>query len=54
MDYARLAALAFQGARTVARLLRDNHAMGNQPSSELMAALDMALDELSEEWGVEL
>jgi hypothetical protein len=54
LDYLKVAALAFQGVRTIARLLRDNQALGGQPSSELQAAIDSALDELGAEWGIDL
>jgi hypothetical protein len=54
LDYVKVASLAFQGVRTVARLLRDNQALGGQPSSELQAAIDAALDELGAEWGIDL
>ena len=63
LDYAKLASLAFQGARTaqsptagsgVARLVRDNHALGGRSSDELYAIFDQALDDLSAEWDVDL
>jgi hypothetical protein len=54
LDYVKVASLAFQGVRTVARLLRDNKALGGQASSELQAAIDSALDELGAEWGIDL
>jgi hypothetical protein len=53
-DYVKLVALAFQGARTVARLLRDNQAIAGAPPGELAAVLDRALEELSDEWDINL
>ena len=53
-DYIRFATLVLQGARTVSRLLRDNHALGGTPPGELAAILDRALEELTEEGHVEL
>jgi hypothetical protein len=52
--YVKVASLAFQGARTVARLLRDNQALGGQRVDELQAAIDSALDELGAQWGIDL
>jgi hypothetical protein len=54
LDYAKLASLAFQGARTVARLVRDNHALGGRSSDELYAIFDQVLDDLSGAWDVDL
>jgi hypothetical protein len=52
-DYARLAGLVFQGVRTVARLVSIRSKLDPGPDV-LEAAMHAALDELSEEWGIEL
>jgi hypothetical protein len=54
LDYARLGGLAFQGARTVARLLKTKEEIGAGDGGILAEAIDRVLDDLSEEWGVEL
>ena len=53
-EFARLAALAFQGTRSVARLLRDRRAIRGDAADGISAAIAQALDELSTEWGIEL
>jgi hypothetical protein len=53
-DYARFAGLAFQGAGTISRLLRARKILTGDRESALSRAIDQALDELGEEWGVEL
>jgi hypothetical protein len=53
-EQARLAGLALQGTRTVARLLRDKRALSGDAAEGLAGAIGQALDELSVEWGVEL
>jgi len=53
-DYLRAAGLVFQGARTMARLLRDQQALLGDSTDRLTAIFDAALDGLSEEWGIEL
>jgi hypothetical protein len=53
-DYLRLVALAFQGTRTVARLLRDRHELGDDDEDGISTFMAQALDELSEEWGIDL
>jgi hypothetical protein len=53
-DYLRLVALAFQGTRTVARLLRDRHELGGDDEDRISAFMAQALDELGEEWGIAL
>lgn len=53
-DYLRAAGLVFQGARTIARLLRDQQALLGGSDNRLQAIFDAALDALSEEWGIEL
>lgn len=52
--YSRLAALAFQGTRTVARLLRDRRALSGESSEGIAGAIAQALDELGSEWGLDL
>jgi hypothetical protein len=46
--------LTTSGARTVARLLHVQNELGGGPSDELPAAISKALDELGEEWDVDL
>jgi len=53
-EYLRAAGLVFQGARTIARLLREQQALSGGSDSRLQAIFDAALDGLSEEWGIEL
>lgn len=53
-DYLRAAGLVFQGARTMARLLRDQQALLGDSTDRLTSIFDAALDGLSEEWGIEL
>ena len=53
LDYARFVGLAFQGAGTISRLLRANHAVGGQ-TSEIPRAIAAALDVLGPQWGLEL
>ena len=50
-DYVRFIGLTFQGANTLSRLLRTRHDQPDNPGERIM---DEALDELSEEWGIEL
>ncbi len=52
-DYARFASLAFQGAGTISRLLRARQALSGD-TDPLMGFLTQALEELGEEWGVDL
>lgn len=55
LDYARLAGVAFRGVGTVARLLKEHHTLAQATrTDDWSRAIDAALDELSEEWGVEL
>jgi hypothetical protein len=49
----RLIGLAFQGVRTVARLLTVKHDLGDGDSL-FMQSINFALDELSAQWGIEL
>ena len=53
-EFARLATLAFQGTRTVSRLLRDQRALSGDAADGINGAIGAALDELSVMWGVEL
>lgn len=53
-DYLRAAGLVFQGARTIARLLRDQQALMGDSADRMKAIFDTALDALSAEWEVEL
>ena len=53
-EFARLAALAFQGTSTIARLLRDRRAIRGESADGISGAIAQALDELSVEWGIEL
>ncbi len=52
--FLRAAGLVFQGARTIARLLRDQQALLGGSTDQMKAVFDTALDALSAEWGVEL
>ena len=52
--YARYSALAFQGAGTISRLLRTRGALGGDTDDAFDRIIGQALDELGEEWGVEL
>jgi hypothetical protein len=53
-EYARLGQLAFSGARTVARLLRDQRALSDDAADAITGAIGTALDELGSEWSVHL
>ena len=50
-DYARFIGLTFQGTNTLSRLLRVRFELPDNPWDKIM---DLALDGLSEEWGIEL
>ncbi len=50
----RLFSLHGQGASRIARLLRLQQAQAGTPQDQLSQAINQALDELSEEWGVDL
>lgn len=50
----KLAPLAFYGARTVARLLRDQRALSGQAADGLLGALGQALDEVGSQMGLPL
>jgi hypothetical protein len=53
-EFAAVTRLAFQGARTVARLLRDRRALSGDAADGFLAAIGQALDELGTELGVAL
>jgi hypothetical protein len=53
-DIARLLALHSQNAGRLGRLLRDQKALGGDGAGSMKHIIDLALDELSEEWGIEL
>lgn len=53
-EFNKLARLAFTGANTMARLMQAQHTLGDQSTAGLARAISQALDELSEELGVEL
>jgi hypothetical protein len=53
-DLARLLAIHSQNAARLGRLLRDKHALSDRAADAMARAIDHALDELSEEWGLEL
>lgn len=53
-DYIRLAGLALQGTRTIARLLRDKRALTQRTADTLDEAFNIALDEIAIELGIEL
>ena len=53
-EFLRAAALLFQGARTVALLVREQHALTGGEDGRLEEVFDAALDVLSEEWGIAL
>ncbi|MGD8491253.1 MAG: hypothetical protein PVG54_14420 [Anaerolineae bacterium] len=53
-ELVRLLALHGQNASRLGRLLRDQQALSDPAADELSQAIDLALDELSAEWGVEL
>jgi hypothetical protein len=53
-EYARLATLALAGARTVARLLRDQRALSGEAADGIAGAIAQALDELGTELGLDL
>ena len=53
-EYLRATGLVFQGAHTIARLLREQQALTGGEDSRLQAIIDAALDGLSEDLGIEL
>jgi hypothetical protein len=54
LDYARFVGLAFRGAGTISRLLRANHAVGGDQPTEFEQMMDVALNQLGAQWGLEL
>lgn len=53
-DLARLMALHSQNASRLGRLLRDKRALSGEAADGIAGAISQALDELSNEWGIEL
>jgi hypothetical protein len=53
-EYARMAGLVFTGANTISRLMRTQRVLDGQPADNLAKVIHKALDELAEEWGVDL
>jgi hypothetical protein len=53
-EYAKLSILIFQGASTTARLLRAQRALTGDAADGIAGAIGQALDELANEWGIEL
>jgi hypothetical protein len=53
-DVQRLTSLALQATRTIARLIRDRHSLSDRAANRLVSAIEQALDELADEWGMEL
>ena len=53
-ETARLAQVALEAARTVGRLLRDKQVLAVEEEDEWQVAIGMVLDELGEEWGIQL
>ena len=53
-DYCRLAGLALQGVRTIARLLRDKRALSGDAADGLVGAIGTALTEIGTELGIDL
>ncbi len=54
MQLAKVAPVVFRGTQVVARLLRDERALSGETADGLTGAIGQALDELSEELGLEL
>ena len=50
----KMASLVMMGARTVARLLRDQRAISDRAADGISGAIAQALDELGSEWGLSL
>ncbi|MCI0580864.1 MAG: zf-C3Hc3H domain-containing protein [Chloroflexi bacterium] len=53
-EYARLASLVFTGATAIARLLRAKRAISGLAADGIAGAIAQALNELSNEWNIEL
>lgn len=50
----KLASLALQATRTIARLLRDKRVICGEAADGIAGAIGQALDELSSEWSIDL
>ena len=53
-EYAKLAALVFTGVNTIARLLRTQRVLSGDSADSISGALSIALDEIANEWNIEL
>jgi hypothetical protein len=53
-DVARFAALALQAAGTISRLLHTRQTLPGARDAQMITFLDSVLDELGNEWGIEL
>ena len=53
-EYSRLASLIFTGANTIARLLRTQRVLSGDSADSISGAIAVALDELANEWNVDL
>lgn len=53
-DYIKASTLIFTGTNTIARLLRSQRALSGEAADGIVGAMAQALDELSNEWGVNL
>jgi hypothetical protein len=53
-EYAKLAALAFIGSRTIGRLMRDRRALSGDAADGIADSISSALDELSTELGIDV
>jgi hypothetical protein len=53
-DLHKLTSLALQAARTIARLLRDKRAISGEAADGIAGAIGQALDELANQWGLEI
>ena len=53
-EMVRIASLALQATRTIARLLRDKRALSGEAADGIAGAIGQALDELGSEWGLDL
>jgi hypothetical protein len=53
-EYARFASLLFNGARTIAQLLRAQRALSGEAAEGISGAMAQALNELGSQVGLEL
>lgn len=53
-EYARLAGLIFTGTKTIAQLMRAQRALSGEAAEIITGAMAKALDELGDNWEVEL